>query len=140
METPRVPASADFRFRVSLHTRWSDEDTQGVLNNAVYLTLFEEARHAYFRQPGVMRGNSFPFVLAQTNVLFVAPGTGGVDVEVEVRTTELGRTSFAQVYRVRGPRGEVWCEAEARLVCVDASGAKQELPEALRDAVGRLEG
>ena len=30
-------------------TRWSDEDKQGVLNNAVYLTLFEEARLGFSR-------------------------------------------------------------------------------------------
>jgi len=38
-----VPPSEAIRFRARCRTRWSDEDSQGVLNNAVYLTLLEEA-------------------------------------------------------------------------------------------------
>ena len=141
METPQVPPSSDFRFRVRLHTRWSDEDNHGVLNNAVYSTLLEEARHAYFLELGLMEQNRFPFVLAQTNIVYFAPGTGGVDVDVEALTTKLGSTSFTQVYRVReADGGTVWCEAEARLVCLDSAGAKQPLPDALREAVYALEG
>jgi acyl-CoA thioester hydrolase len=120
METPRIPESRSIRFRVTLHTRWSDEDNQGVLNNAVFLTLFEEARHRYFGDLGLLEGALFPFVLAQTNVVFLSPGKGGVDVVVEARTIALGGSSFTQVYRVTDPAtGNVWCEAEARLVAWD---------------------
>lgn len=140
MQTPEVPASSEFRFRARAHTRWSDEDNHGVLNNAVYLTLLEEARHAYFLELGQMRGSFFPFVLAQCNLVYLMPGRGGVDVEIETRTTGMGQTSFTQVYRMREiDSGEVWCEAEARLVCVNEKGAKQPLPDAMRDAVSALE-
>jgi acyl-CoA thioester hydrolase len=122
------------RFRVTLHTRWSDEDNQNVLNNAVYLTLFEEARHRYFGDLGLLEGNHFPFVLAQTNVVFLAPGQGGVDVVVEARTTSLGASSFTQSYRVQdAASGATWCEAEARLVAWDgAKRAKGALSPAFR--------
>ena len=119
MENPNVPDSRTIRFRVTLHTRWSDEDNQGVLNNAVFLTLFEEARHRYFGDLGLLEGAMFPFVLAQTNVAFLSPGKGGVDVVVEAKTTVLGRSSFTQGYRVIDTGGVVWCEAEARLVAWD---------------------
>ncbi len=125
MHTPQLPASERMRFHVRLRTRWSDEDNQGVLNNAVALTLFEEARHAYFTKLGLLEANQFPFLLAQTNVRFLSPGAGGVEVEVELATLELGRSSFRQVYRVRGVAGSVvWCEAEALLVCIDARTRK----------------
>ena len=123
METPRIPDSRSIRFKVTLHTRWSDEDNQNVLNNAVYLTLFEEARHRYFSDLGLLDGARFPFVLAQTNVCFLHPGRGGVDVVVEARTTVLGSSSFTQVYRVIDPvSGTIWCEAEARLVAWNNEG------------------
>ena len=124
-------------FRARLRTRWSDEDTQGVLNNAVYLTLFEEARFAYFSGLGLLDANHFPFVLAQTNVVYLAPGRGGREVEVELATTQVGSTSFTQAYRVREVVSrEVWCEAEARLVCVDArNGRKAPMSEAFRRAI-----
>ena len=43
--------------------RWSDADLQQVVNNAVYLTLFEQARFGYFKQLGVLDGDAFPFLL-----------------------------------------------------------------------------
>jgi acyl-CoA thioester hydrolase len=142
MERPRIPGPGEFRFRTRLRTRWCDEDNQRVLNNAVYLTLFEEARLDYFTRLGFVRENRFPFLLAQTNVLFVAPGRGGAEVEVQARTTALGETSFTQCYRVLdGASGALWAEAEARLVLYDPhSGAKRPMSPEFRRAIAELEG
>jgi acyl-CoA thioesterase FadM len=135
MESPNVPASSVLSFRTRLATRWSDEDNQQVLNNAVYLTLFEEARYRYFASH--LARNQFPFLLAQTNVVFVSPGRGGVEVELECGTTHVGNTSFTQAYRVRDAEsGRVLCEGEARLVCYDAaSGEKRPLGDVVRAAI-----
>jgi len=139
MERPNVPDSARLRFRARIATRWSDEDNQQVLNNAVYLTLFEETRFRYFRE--LLSSNQFPFLLAQTNVLFVAPGRGGAEVDVECATTEVGTTSFTQVYRVKeAATGATWAEGEARLVCYDPeTKAKRPLTPELRAAIERRE-
>ena len=50
MEQPQVPPSDAVRFRARAHTRWSDEDNQGVLNNAVYLTeaFLESTTEPYY--------------------------------------------------------------------------------------------
>lgn len=135
MELPNVPDSSRVRFRARIATRWSDEDNQGVLNNAVYLTLFEEARYRYFHER--LDANHFPFLLAQTNVRFLAPGRGGEEVELECATTEIGTTSFTQAYRVReASTGRVLCEGEARLVCYDpATSAKRPIPPEIRAAI-----
>jgi acyl-CoA thioester hydrolase len=124
-------------FRARLTTRWCDEDNQGVLNNAIYLTLFEEARLRYFGGLGLIEKNQFSFLLAQTNVVFVAPGIGGREVVVELFTTHLGTTSLTQAYRVRdAASGDVWCEAEARLVGFDnEKRAKQAWSRAFRAAI-----
>jgi acyl-CoA thioesterase FadM len=130
------------RFRVGLRTRWSDEDNQRVLNNAVYSTLFEETRYAYFTHLGLLEQNHFPFLLAQSNIAFMAPGRGGVEVEAEVATVHLGTSSFTQAYRVRDASlGVVWCEAESRLVAWDnARGSKMPIPAAFRARVAEFEG
>lgn len=47
-EKGTVGLSPSFRFQYKTRTLWKDEDAQRVLNNATYLTLFEEARLAYF--------------------------------------------------------------------------------------------
>jgi acyl-CoA thioester hydrolase len=143
METPRVPPSESIRFRAPVWTRWSDEDNQGVLNNAVYLTLLEESRHRYFSRLGLVGAdNRFSFLLGQTNLRFLAPGRGPAEVEVEVATTRLGTKSFAQAYRVReAGGGRVWLEAEAALVIWDEQArATAPIPPAFRRAVAEFEG
>ena len=140
LQTPHVPPGERVRFRARCRTRWSDEDNQAVLNNAVYLTLFEEARHAYFGSLGLLAANRFPFLLAACNVRFLRPGRGGVDVEVETITLHLGTTSFRQAYRVRCG-GEVWAEAEALLVCYDpATNAPAPMAADFRAAIATFEG
>ncbi|MBI5434303.1 MAG: acyl-CoA thioesterase [Planctomycetes bacterium] len=141
MNAPQVPDSSRLRFRRRVATRWSDEDNQNVLNNAIYLTLFEEARLGWARQLGLLEGNHFPFLLAQTNVRFVAPGKGGVEVDVELGTTRLGKSSFEQAYRVRdAATGTVWAEGEALLVCYDqATGKSRPMTAQFRGAIEAFE-
>ena len=139
MNAPEVPDSSRLTFVARARTRWSDEDNQQVLNNAVYLTLFEEVRYRYFAEH--LARNQFPFLLAQTNVVFVSPGRGGVELELECGTTHVGNTSFTQAYRVRDAEsGRVLCEGEARLVCYDAaSGEKRPIGDAVRAAIAARE-
>ncbi|MEO6710381.1 MAG: thioesterase family protein, partial [Planctomycetota bacterium] len=139
---PEVPPSAQMRFRVRAHTRWSDEDNQGVLNNAVYMTLLEESRYAYFKLLDLLDDNQFPFLLAQTQIRFSKPGRGGAEVEIEVRTLRLGNSSLEQAYRVRSwPELVTWAEARATLVLYDPkSGSSRAMPERFRTAVAVLEG
>ena len=142
MHAPQVPESSRIRFRTRMRTRWSDEDNQNVLNNAVFLTLLEEGRHAYFSKLGLLEKNHFAFLLAQTNIRFLAPGRGGVEVEVELVTTSLGTSSFQQAYRVReAPGGKVWCEAEAVGVIFDPATQKSApIPAHFRKAMAEFEG
>lgn len=139
MERPDVPEFPQFVHETN--TRWSDEDSQGVLNNAVYMTLFEEARLGFCRMADVLEDGKFPFLLAQTNVRFARPGRGGHSVRVEVSTTHVGRSSFHQAYRVRAENGDVWAEAEAVLVCYDPETLQSRaIPPDLRDTMEALMG
>lgn len=142
MQVPDVPPSEEIRFRVRLRTRWSDDDAQQVLNNAVFLTLFEEGRHAYFSELGLLEGRNFPFLLSMTQLRFLHPGSGGREVTVELGTVRLGRSALEQVYRVAdGESGETWCEGVAILVCFDPrTGASAPMTAGFRSAVARFEG
>ncbi len=143
MEAPNVPSADQIRFRARSRTRWSDEDNQGVLNNAVYLTLLEEARHQYCLHLGLIGvQNQFTFVLGQTNLRHLNPGHGPADVEIQIATVYLGARSFRQVYRV-GPAGgnEVWAEAEAVMVIWDSeNGGSAGMPDFFRTKIADFEG
>ncbi len=98
------------------------------------MTLMEEARHAFFQ--GQLKENRFPFVLAQSNVRFLRPGKGGAEVLVECCTSHVGQSSFVQNYRIRcAASQEVWCLAEALLVCVDEQGQSRPMGARFRGAL-----
>ena len=132
-----MSAAPDHVYR--LRTRWNDADANGVLNNAVVLTLFEEARRALCEEAGLFETpDVFPFLLASTRVDYLRPGRGGVAVDVELTTTRLGTSSFEQSYRVLpADGGEPWAVGEATLVCIDAaSGKSRPMSPVFRAALG----
>ena len=135
MEAPRAVERPQHSY--ILRTRWSDEDRQGVLNNAASLTLCEEARLLWCRHNALLEGADFPFVLAQANTRWISPGAGGVEVLVELSTLEFGATSFTQCYRIRDAvGGRVLVECEARLVAWDSRArGKAPLSARLRAAL-----
>lgn len=135
MDIPNIP-----HFVLETSTRWSDEDNQGVLNNAVYMTLFEEARLGFCRMAEALENGRFPFLLAETTVKFLRPGRGGAAVRVELTTVHIGKSSFRQAYRVRSEAGDIWADAEAVLVCYDPETmASRPIPEELREALTALQ-
>lgn len=141
-----VPKSTVFKHVVPMRTRWVDEDNQKVLNNAVFMTLFEEARLSYFGKTNldlIPLSLTFPFVLLKTDVRFLKPGRGGRAILVDIKTTKLTRTSFVQLYRVRDAEAnDLWAEAEAVLVCYDFERANQkmDIPDYFRAKVSQFEG
>ncbi|MCC6782921.1 MAG: acyl-CoA thioesterase [Planctomycetes bacterium] len=127
-------------FRTEVTLRWSDGDLQGVVNNAVFLSVFEEARLAYFRALDAMRGESFPFLLGSTALRFVRPGRAGSRVGVTARVTRLGGASFDMEYRVESTSGELLVTGTATLVWTDAGLRSEAIPAEIRRRVARREG
>jgi len=127
-----------YRFDAETPLRWVDVDSVGVVNNAVYMSLMEQARYAYFTHLDLMRDHQIPFVLAEAKLQFVRPGRLGMKVRVGARTTKLGTTSFQMDYEIRGGE-EVLCTASATLVFVDEQMRPTPLPATFREAVAQFE-
>lgn len=119
--------------------RWSDVDAMGVVNNAVFLTLFEQARYGYFGSLGVMSGEDFPFVLGSTSARFEAPGRSGMRVQISTRVLRLGNKSLDMIYAVRC-EGTQLATGTATLVWVDARLASITIPDTVRTAIAAREG
>ena len=118
--------------------RWSDLDAFGHVNNAVYLTLCEQARTEALDAllPGGWDGTTAP-VVASISLTYRRPirrvGTAVVTVTFETP----GRTSVRTRYTVSldGDDG-VCADGEAVLVWVSAeTGRPVPVPDALRVAV-----
>jgi acyl-CoA thioester hydrolase len=127
-----------FRFVAEVPLRWKDVDSAGVVNNATYLTLLEQARYQYFQHLGLMTDHRVPFVLAETNVKFLRPGLLAMRVEVASRVSTLGDTSFRMDYEVRAGQ-LVLVTATAALVFVDAAMRPEPMPANWRETIAQFE-
>ncbi|MCA8953785.1 MAG: acyl-CoA thioesterase [Planctomycetes bacterium] len=129
----------EYRFVVDVPLRWVDVDSEGVVNNAVYLSLVEQARYQYFRHLELLPKGRVEFLLAEATVRFQRPGRLDMETRVAVRTTTLGNTSFRMHYEIQG--GDlVLASCEAALVFVDEHMKPSPIPAAVRDAIATFEG
>ncbi|MCR9244128.1 MAG: acyl-CoA thioesterase [bacterium] len=128
----------DYRFVADVPLRWVDVDSEGVVNNAVYLSLTEQARFLYFEELGLLANERVEFVLAEATVRFRRPGRLGMQTAVAVRTTGFGRTSFRMSYEVRADDA-VLATVAVVLVWVDEKLAPVAVPDAVRDAITQFE-
>ncbi|MGE3171316.1 MAG: acyl-CoA thioesterase [Planctomycetota bacterium] len=119
--------------------RWVDVDSEAVVNHAVYLSLMEQARFAYFEQLGLLGGGNIPFVMAEVSVRFLRPGRLRMDVVTAARVHRLGRTSFAMDFEVRA-EGEVLATSSATLVYVDGGLRPVEIAPIARERIAAFEG
>jgi acyl-CoA thioester hydrolase len=127
-----------FRFAAEVPLRWVDVDSAGVINNAVYLNLMEQARYLYFTQLGLLDDHVAPFVLAEAQLKFLRPGRLGMKVEVAARVRQLGTSSFHMDYEVRAGQ-TVLATATAALVFVDADVRPTPIPQPWREAIAAFE-
>lgn len=127
-----------FRFAAEVPLRWVDVDSAGVVNNATYLSLMEQARFLYFQHLGLMVDHVIPFVLAEANVKFQRPGRLGMRCEVAARIGKLGTSSFHMDFEVRGD-SEVLVASSAALVFVDAQFHPRPIPADWRAAIVQFE-
>ena len=119
--------------RLPLATRYADYDTKGHVNNAVYLTYFEMARHRAWVD-GMGGGADFPFILAQATVRFVSQAMIGEELDVEIVTAEVRTKAWVWSYVIRATRdGRVVAEGRTVQVMFDYDTARTvPIPDNLR--------
>ena len=124
------------RFTHDAAVRWSDMDAYGHVNNARFLTLYEEARVAMFFVGARAQGlTSFEagIVIARHEVDYLRPVDYGESVRIELWISELRAASFTVSYELFD---EDVLASRAKSVCVPyhlAEGFPRRLTEAERD-------
>ena len=91
------------RFVYDAAVRWSDMDAYGHVNNARFLTLFEEARVAMFFIGARAHGlGSFEegIVIARHEVDYLKPVDYGDSVRIEMWISQLRAASFTVSYEM----------------------------------------
>jgi len=135
----------DFRFYHSIEVRYGDLDPQGHLNNAKYLTYFEQARMQYFIELDLFSSErsfmEIGVILAEARVTFHQPVHFGTAVRVGVHTSTLGNKSIQMEQALlNADTGEQLAAGQVVLVAYDYYSAKTiPIPKAWRDKITRYE-
>ena len=136
---------SNFHFHHPIEVRYGDLDPQGHLNNAKYLTYFEQGRIYYLRHLGLFtEGQSFMdigIILADVHITFKKPVEWGMPVKVGVRTIKIGNKSMTVEQNiVHAETEEVFAVGEVVLVTYDYHAGKSiPIPQEWRDAVHQFE-
>jgi len=140
-----------FTFETEVAVRYSDVDTYGHVNNAVYATFVEEARVDYLEAvldaddtaregPAGMSADGVGIVVASLDLEFRRSVGMVDDVTVGVRVPNLGESSFPFEYEIRSA-GEVAAVGETTMVAYDrGTDASRPIPEAWRERITSFEG
>ena len=121
------------RFVYDAAVRWSDMDAYGHVNNARFLTLFEEARVAMFFIGARAYGlGSFEegIVIARHEVDYLKPVDYGDSVRIEMWISQLRAASFTVSYEMFD---EGVLASRAKSVCVPYN-LTEGYPRRLSDA------
>ena len=92
---------AEFNYYHPIEVRYGDLDPQGHVNNARYLTYFEQARISYIAHLGLWTSGSFDhigIILADAHLNFRKAVVFGQSVRVGVRVAQLGTKSLRMEY------------------------------------------
>ena len=125
--------------RFPIETRYADYDTKGHVNNALYLTYFEMARHrAWVDRLG---GDAdFAFIIAEANVRYASEAMIGDALDIEITTAEVRTKAWVWTYVIRAlPSERVVAEGRTVQVMFDY-GAHQTvpIPADLREALAGI--
>ena len=120
-----------------IEIRWRDMDAFGHVNNAVYLTYFEEARDEWMEKVIGPSSDVWDFVLARVAVDFRHELNQSDDqVVVTVRLVKIGTSSITTREQLARRDGVVAAEAESVMVSRDRDSVKaRPLTEAERAAL-----
>jgi acyl-CoA thioester hydrolase len=127
--------------KLTVEVPYGDIDAMGHLNNVVYLRYLEWARQKYWLS---MRGSTdfldIDFVVARCEIDYRASSYMGDVLEIEIRVTRMGRSSFDFSYRITGAGGRLVAEAKTTQVAYDwRAGRKVELSEERRREIEAFE-
>lgn len=133
-----------FRFKMKLDIRWSDMDEMRHVNNAVYLTYFEQARVYYFHEACQWNWKEIGAILANAHVDYLRPVVFPNDTYVYVRTSKLGNKSFEVSYIitsiVEGVE-ELTTTGSTTMVMFDyKTNSSVPMPDYLRERISNYEG
>ena len=137
---------ADYEFFHPTEVRYGDLDPQGHVNNAKYLTYFEQARIYYFMKLGLFsKDQSFMeigVIIADIHITYHSPTHYGDPIQTGVRISKIGNKSMTvEQYVMDAGTGKVMASGTVILVTFDYEGMKPiAVPDDWKKKINEFEG
>jgi acyl-CoA thioester hydrolase len=135
-----------FRFYHPVEVRYGDLDPQGHVNNAKYLTYFEQARVQYTIGLGLFsKDQSFMeigVIIADIHITYLEPIYFGKEIKVGVHVAKLGFKSMTWEQNIiDAETGKELAKGEVVLVTYDyKKGNTIPIPQQWREKITEFEG
>ena len=84
----------DYKYKTPIAIRFSDIDAVGHVNNAIYLTYFEEARLKYWSEAIQWNWSESGVIVGRSEVNYLKPILLHDKISCYIRTTRIGNSSF----------------------------------------------
>jgi len=123
-----------------IQVRFADIDVMGHVNNAVYLSYFENTRMHYFKH---MLGddwdwNQFGIILLKNEIEYILPVRLHHEPMIHLYVEKIGNKSFTLGYKLE-VNGDLYCKGLSTLVGFDNVEQKTILiPPAMKEALLQL--
>ena len=128
--------------KLTLQTRWKDNDVYGHVNNVEYYSFFDTAINSWLISEGGLDIEKGPVIglCAESHCSFQAALTFPESVDVHLRVDELGRSSVRYGLAItRAGQAELAAEGWFVHVFVDRETRRPaEMPEQVRRSLERL--
>ena len=129
----------DFEYWTDIDLRFSDIDALGHVNNAIYVTYFEQARTDYFRDVMELGLDDLDLVVAHLEVDYLRTIEWDQEVRAGVRVAKIGTKSFDMAYEIRAD-DEVAATGQTVQVTLEPDGSgSRPVPESWRERVESYE-
>jgi acyl-CoA thioester hydrolase len=132
----------DYRYFMTITTRWMDNDVYGHINNVQYYSYFDTAVNRYLIDRGVLdihHGDVIGLVV-ETHCNFFSSAAFPQDIEAGIRVAHLGRSSVRyEVGLFVGDRDQAIAQGHFVHVYVDRASEKPvNIPDNLRSVLSAL--
>ena len=137
---------SDYKFFHPTEVRYGDLDSQGHVNNAKYLTYFEQARIYYLIKLGLFnKDQSFMevgVIIADIHITYHSTTHYGDDIKVGVKITRIGTKSITVEQCVMDAKtGKLMASGTVVMVTFDYEGLKTiPVPEEWKQKISAFEG
>jgi len=133
-----------FRFHYPIEIRYADLDPQGHVNNARFLTYFEQARVQYLIHLGLFsKEQSFleiGIIIAEAAITFKSPVYFGTQARVGARVSRLGTKSMTMEYEMTDKEGLIYATGSTAIVTFDyKTHATIPIPATWREIISKFE-